>query len=255
MADYELVMKTHIGARSENQDIMGSRRTRLGLLVVVCDGMGGAPGGRLAAHTACQEVLEGFAHPEQDASLELNRLNQLIQQANFRVYELGREHRALKGLGTTLAALLIQEEQAFFIHAGDTRIYQLRHSGILHKTRDHSLVGDRVRRGIWNEEQARLSFQSHILTRCLGISPRLEPEAMGGLDFSPGDRFLVCTDGVWGAMPEDELAIQCSLPGPLDPLATKLLERIYQEGLASGGGSPDNMTLGLLEIKQTGKDL
>ena len=166
---------TRQGGRIENQDNAGYVDTPLGLLIVVCDGMGGGPGGRTASLMAVDEVLTVLSDVAEHTHRE-DALRFVIEKANDIIYSKAKETPELRGMGTTIAAVLINESSAIIAHAGDTRVYQLRKGTVVFRTSDHSVVANLVRQKKLTEEEARNHPQSNIITRALGIRPTVEIE-------------------------------------------------------------------------------
>ncbi len=248
MSQFSVSIKSNIGGRQENQDCYAMKETAAGLLVVVCDGMGGMAGGRVAAEMACRMVTEKFA--TLDGNLP-EGIASAIRTANHAIYTTGQSNHGLQNMGTTLAALLLEKKKASFFHAGDSRIYQLRNGQIEKRTADHSRVGEMVRRGILSDEQARLSENSNIISKALGIEPEIDVEVTLNVAWQKGDRFVVCTDGIWGAMSEERLVQAWSEDRQPDTIVKDLIEQIDAAQFAIGGGH-DNMTLAIVEVG-TGK--
>ena len=239
-------IQSKIGGRSENQDFYGSAQTRFGELIVVCDGMGGHNGGRHAAEVAVQSILE-VMKTTQELDPEV-ALKSTIEKANSIIWEEGKENPAYRGMGTTVVALVLNPDKAICAHVGDSRIYQLREGNILHRTFDHSYVFEMVRAGILTEEQARVSEKSNIITRALGISPTVQIDITDNLPYQAGDRFLLCTDGIWGVVPEPELVEMVSRKDTVEKVLTDLVEKIDAIGFENGGRH-DNLTAALAEIE------
>lgn len=237
---------SRIGGRTENQDTCGYADTSFGLLVVVCDGMGGGPGGKLASSLAVETII-GFVRNSYETTDCKLVLQNAILAANQQLIKCIIDKPALRGMGTTVTALLINEYSAIVAHAGDTRIYQFRSGHKKFRTTDHSVVSELVRKGTLTEEQARLSAQSNVITRALGGSADLEID-ITELAYEKGDRFMLCTDGIWGVIPEKELiriAAKTKSPGGA---VESLVIRVDEQGFSSGG-SHDNLTVALVETK------
>ena len=148
-----------IGGRDENQDSCGITQTDRGLLVLVCDGMGGMAGGATASRMAVQAITEYVSRPtSEDDIADDNRLTLIkaIQYANQQLLAYTVDHPELKDMGTTVTALLINETKATVAHVGDSRIYQLRGRKKVFRTFDHSMVFEMVKNKVITEEQARL---------------------------------------------------------------------------------------------------
>ena len=133
-----VLIQSRIGGRSENQDFFGSSKTPLGDLIIVCDGMGGHNGGRHAAELAVKTIIEKFENSTSDRPAY--SLQTAIEKANALIWEESNSNPQLKGMGTTVVALLITDERAICCHVGDSRLYQIRNEKIIHRTFDHSHV-------------------------------------------------------------------------------------------------------------------
>ncbi len=237
-------MDTRQGGRSENQDSGGYVDTPLGLLVVVCDGMGGGPGGRTASQTAVSAILGALENVAEHTSRH-DALRFAIEKANDAVYCMAKENPELMGMGTTVAALIINEQSAVMAHVGDSRIYQLRKGTIVFRSADHSVVADLVRQHKITEEEARQHPRANVITRALGIRPQVEAE-VDEVAFLTADRFVICSDGIWGAMPQRDLVAllqqKMGLAELVDTVATQV-DKIGQEA----GGNHDNLTLAVVD--------
>ena len=239
------------GGRDENQDFYGSCKTADGsFLFVVCDGMGGLRGGSTASKEAVRVILEEAANStENDPEL---LLMDALQKANAAIYRLGRSKEGLRGMGTTVVALLINDEKATTAHVGDSRIYQLRGRNKVFRTFDHSMVFELVKRGRLTEEQARLSADSNVISRALGMKPEVEVEINANLPYLKGDRFMLCTDGISGALEERKLIRMIVSDEAVDKTVEELAKEIDHTGIENGGGH-DNLTAALIEININSK--
>lgn len=237
-------IETRQGGHTDNQDNAGFVDTPLGLLVVVCDGMGGGPGGRTASLMAVDTILNVLSETAEHTPRE-DALTFAIEKANDIIYSKAKETPELRGMGTTVAAVLINEKSAVIAHAGDTRVYQLRKGSIVFRSSDHSYVADLVRQKKISEEEARNHPQSNIVTRALGIKPSVEIE-LDETPFLRGDRFLVCTDGIWGMLPQCDLVKKISQAKGIGELTSSLTEEIDCIGQANGGNH-DNLTLAVFD--------
>lgn len=243
--------ESRIGGRPENQDSYGFKDTELGFLVTVCDGMGGGPGGKTASSIAVNEIITGIEEASKDEEVA-NIIIKAIRRANMAILEAGNQTPELQGMGSTATVLLLSEKSAFLAHAGDSRIYQIRGGKKVFRTFDHSVVFDLVKQKVITEEQARLSAQSNVITRALGVKPDLEVDVVE-VPYEKGDRFVLCSDGIHGSMPEKELIKmlanhKTSLGAVLDDIAT------YVDNIGrSSGGKHDNLTLAIVETKINSK--
>jgi serine/threonine protein phosphatase PrpC len=241
-------IQSDIGGRIENQDFYGSAQTKFGELIVVCDGMGGHNGGRYAAEKAVQIIIEELI--KCDETNPSKALQEAILKANNAIWQESNINASLKGMGTTVVAFLISPENAICSHVGDSRIYQLREGKIIHRSSDHSQVFDLVRLGRITEEQARLSDKSNIINRSLGTKLSLNVEIKDNLSYKIGDRFLLCTDGIWSMIPENQLIEMVSEKGDVETVTVNLVEKINTIGITKGGNH-DNLTAALVEMEKS----
>ncbi|WP_294743535.1 protein phosphatase 2C domain-containing protein [uncultured Prevotella sp.] len=243
--------ESRIGGRGENQDSYLSKSTERGFVVTVCDGMGGGPGGKTASTIAVNEIIAGIDEANKDEE-SANVIIKAIRRANMAIIEAGNENPQLKGMGSTATVLLLTEESAYVAHVGDSRIYQLRGRKKVFRTFDHSMVFDLVRQKVITEEQARLSAQSNVITRALGVKPDVEVDIQE-VPYLKGDRFLLCSDGIHGTMPEEELIRLATEKGKaLGPITDNIATIVDELGRREGGGH-DNLTLALIETRINSK--
>lgn len=236
-------IQSRIGGRSENQDSAGIIDTEIGTVVVVCDGMGALNGGSVASKIAVKTILEEFSKGHQDPPSEM--LKNAIISANNAIIDAAESDPDLMGMGTTVTALVINEECATVAYLGDSRVYQLRGRRKVFRTFDHSVVFNSVALGVLTEEQARLSSQSNVITKALGIRREIEVDIYE-LPYSSGDRFILCTDGFWGAMPEKEF-IKLVARGNICKTLDRAIAHIDQVGAISGGHH-DNLTAAFFDV-------
>lgn len=227
-------MTTHVGkVREKNEDSMGAR----GSLFIVADGMGGHNAGEIASALVVEHVL-GM---DVDAESFEDALQDAVDRANAALLETARENSDCSGMGTTLAVLKLMDNRAYIAHVGDSRVYHWRDGVLQRMTRDHSLVEELIQNGGITSEQARNHPQRHILTRALGSSESPEV-AFAQIAYVPGDRFLICSDGLTGVISDEELA---KILGSIDDLQA-LAEHLVD--LANERGGPDNITVITVEL-------
>ncbi len=240
--------ESRIGGRAENQDSYGWKETPFGFLVTVCDGMGGGPGGKTASSIAVEEIITGVVNGNTEDTPS-NILIRAIRRANMAILEYARENPSYSGMGSTCTALLISEKCATIAHVGDSRIYQIRGKSKIYRTFDHSMVFDLVKQKVITEEQARLSAQSNVITRALGAKYDVEVECTE-LPFLVGDRFVLCTDGIHGSIPESQLIEMLSSHSQsLGAVTDSIATTIDGEGRNTGGGH-DNLTIAIIETNK-----
>ncbi|MFF2372046.1 PP2C family protein-serine/threonine phosphatase [Agromyces sp. NPDC058110] len=229
---------SHVGRiRSNNQDSGYAGRR----LFLVADGMGGHAGGDVASAIVTQRVADADAEyhsaPEAAAALE----GALIS-ANRRLAETVSEHSELTGMGTTASALLLHDDRVVIAHIGDSRIYLLRSGELSQISTDHTFVQRLVDAGRITAEEAMVHPRRSVLMRVLGdVEASPEIDAMV-LDTRPGDRWLICSDGLSGVVSFDDLHEQLSA----DAGAKQVADRLVKASL--DGGAPDNVTVVIVDI-------
>ena len=173
-------------------------------LYLVADGMGGHAGGAFASRAASAAFRDEFRKragdvlpdsPELRIDAISSRMIDAITVASVTVFERALVDASLSGMGTTLSALHFFEGKAFVVHVGDSRVYLSRDRNLLQVSEDHSLVSDQLRVGLLTPEEARTSPLRNVITRSVGFSRDVEPDLFV-LPVEPGDRFLLCSDGL-----------------------------------------------------------
>ena len=223
---------SRIGGRQENQDCAGVRDTAIGLLVVVCDGMGGMQGGQIASMTAVTTIMSFFENIDKQADPAMS-LVKAINEANSQIIAKGQADPNLRGMGTTVTALLKTPKSAIVAHVGDSRVYQFRGGKKVFRTFDHSMVFEMVKKKVLTEEQARHSAQSNVILKALGVKPEVEIECQE-IPYLKGDRFVLCSDGFWGAMPEEEFIALVGKKANADKVLTTTANKVEAIGKEKG---------------------
>jgi len=242
--NYKVESSSLIGGRAENQDCYHVSETIYGLLAVVCDGVGGARGGKVAAEIAVDVIFKEVSSAKKESPKDV--VIDAITKANETIFRESLRNPQLEGMGTTVTALLINEQNAVCCHVGDSRIYHFRDGNILYRTFDHSKVFEMVRLGVLTEEEARVSPMSNIITRVLGTQSEIEIATSPELSYNKGDRFLLCTDGIWAPITEIQLTRIVTLDKPVNEIVDHLFDYVNELGLIEGGHH-DNMTAVLIE--------
>lgn len=240
-----IYIQSRTGGRAENQDFYGNITTKFGELIVVCDGMGGHLGGKHASELAVKNILEQVKNSTESEPTQV--LLTALQKANTEIFNEGQTQHEYRNMGTTAVALLITADKAISCHIGDSRIYQLRNNEIIFRTSDHSQVFELVKAGVMTEEEARISSQSNIITRALGIKPIVEIDITDNLQYQVGDRFLLCTDGIWGVLPEHQLIELVTQTKDITTTVNQTIDVVEKIG-SENGGKHDNLTIALAEI-------
>lgn len=194
---------------------------------------------------AVKSILEFIASVPKDADPG-DALNNAIRKAHADVIQTGHDNPELYGMGTTVTAAVFSKECATVAHVGDSRIYQLRGRSKVFRTFDHSMVFEMVRNGVLSEEQARLSDQSNIILKALGIYGEIEPDICK-LPYRKGDRFILCTDGFWGSMPEKAFIAGLAAK-EVGHVLERTANRVEEIGRRKGGNY-DNLTAAIVEMQ------
>lgn len=228
---------TDVGrVRERNEDGFLSREP----LFAVADGMGGHRGGSVASKLAL-EVLSQMGGDSMSGDGAAKDLAEMVVQANEAVLERASEQPRLTGMGTTLTAIVVQPGRLHLAHVGDSRAYMLRDGTLSQLTEDHSLVQRMVKEGKLTPEEAEVHPHRSVLTRALGVEPELEVDKET-IEVRPGDRVLLCSDGLTTMVSEDE--IQEVLAEQQDPQAAA--EALVEAANEAGGA--DNVTAVVIDV-------
>lgn len=216
-----------------------SELARRGILLVVADGMGGHNAGEIASRLAVDVVVQQYADDNADAGRALARA---IENANRVIVQAAAKDPRYKGMGTTCTALLLRGGLAYCAHVGDSRLYLVRSNDIFLMTEDHSAVMDLVKQGTITQDEARHHPEKNVIIRALGGRPEVEVASWDKpLSVRAGDTFLLCSDGLYDLVEDDEL--RDVLRGELPQTAcTRLVE------LARERGGPDNISVGIVAL-------
>jgi serine/threonine protein phosphatase PrpC len=221
-------------------------------LYVVADGMGGHAAGEVASQEAVETIYgmvkQGLrALPQivgtltnEHARSACRLLEGAVQAATYMVFALAELDRDKSGMGTTISALLSLGEYAVTAQVGDSRIYQVREGQVMQITEDHTLISWQLKQGLITPEEARRSPHRNVITRAVGNRDYVEVDT-GLIALMPGDRFLLCSDGLHGYLREDEISIVTFLG------AEEAVGRFIE--MANERGGKDNITAVLVEVK------
>jgi len=238
-ADFELALLSDIGTnRENNEDACGHLvESSSEVVLVVADGVGGYHGGEVASQMAVEVTLETYH--EAAASLgPAKRLQRAVQRANIEIHNKALAVPELRRMATTVTAAVISGGMLHAVHCGDCRLYLVRSGRIQQMTKDHTVIGERVRMGLLSEKEARQHPDRSAISRCLGR------ELIASLDrlsmpLRVADRIIVCTDGLYGVLEDRELEHLCRGLNPADAC-----RRLIDE--ANARGAADNVTAACL---------
>ena len=221
-------------------------------LFLVADGMGGHAAGEIASRIAVDAISEFIQHSKEDEGTwphaydehfrrTTNRLMAAVRMANTRVLEAMRKDARLRGMGTTVVASLADDQYVAVAHVGDSRAYLVRDGQLSRLTNDHSWVFEQVRAGMLTEAEAEKHPLRNVITRALGGALSVNPDA-AEVESKPGDVYLLCSDGLTGMVPEEEiLRIVTENAGDLDQACKQLIDS------ANERGGLDNITAILMQ--------
>jgi protein phosphatase len=243
---------THVGRQRQHNEDTFLVRESAGLYLVA-DGMGGHAAGEIASRIAAESVSEFIEHTESEdgtwpyaydetTTRATNRLTAALKVANTRVLEAMRKDSRLRGMGTTVVACLVDGDIASVAHVGDSRAYLIRDGELSRITDDHSWVFEQVQAGMISADEAERHPLRNVITRALGGALTVVPDA-SEISLKAGDIFILCSDGLTGMVPEDDiLRIVLANEGDLEKACEGLIER------ANERGGYDNITTVLVQV-------
>lgn len=203
-------------------------------IYVLCDGMGGAAAGEVASSTAVEETMRRFIEREPGTSLR-DAAENAVRGANQAVFIRSQRERKLRGMGTTLVSIFVDEQRAWVLNIGDSRCYLLHGPGLRQVSRDHSLVDEQVREGRLSPAEALHSPYRNVITRALGTHKNVEADIFE-VETEPGDLFLLCSDGLTREIGDSAIESILRLELPLGEKCNRLIDA------ANGAGGHDNIT-------------
>jgi serine/threonine protein phosphatase PrpC len=244
----KFVARSEIGhARENNEDkfdfyepdeepLLAAR----GSVYLVCDGMGGHNAGQIASELAAKQFLHAYYHLGGTAQ---EAARHAILQAHHYIAEMASKIPSRYGMGTTLTALILKQDEGILAHVGDSRCYRLREGVFEQLSRDHTLVARLVEQGVIPPEQARYHPQRNVIRQAVGVadpSEPLEPD-IETFALQAGDLYLLCSDGLTDMV--DDAEIEAILR---DEPPTRAAWRLVDRALANGGR--DNVTVVLVRV-------
>jgi protein phosphatase len=249
----EAAASSHAGqVREHNEDVFGLYLDQR--LFVVADGMGGRAAGEIAARIAV-DALEAFYRENRASPAEgwpfpldarysrvVNLLRVGLKVANRQIRQEAQKDPAWYRMGATIAALAFEDDQLVAAHAGDVRVYRIRQGAISRLTRDHSVAEElRLAQAALSPENLAALGNRNVITRALGSKPEVEPTVYVNA-FADGDVYLLCSDGVWNCLPDEQIAAIVLGQTDLETACHALIEHGNQ------AGAPDNLTALLVRV-------
>jgi serine/threonine protein phosphatase PrpC len=244
----KFVARSEIGhARENNEDkfdfyepdeepLLAAR----GSVYLVCDGMGGHNAGQIASELAAKQFLHAYYHLGGTAQ---EAARHAILQAHHYIAEMASKVPSRYGMGTTLTALILKQDEGILAHVGDSRCYRLREGAFEQLSRDHTLVAHLAAQGILTPEQAKYHPQRNVIRQAVGVadpSEPLEPD-IETFALQAGDLYLLCSDGLTDMVDDAEIEAILREEPP-----TRAAWRLVDRALANGGR--DNITVVLVRV-------
>lgn len=237
---FELAMLSDVGTnRSNNEDSCGHYVEAPDAVVfVVADGVGGYEGGEVASKMAVELTLKAYQESPREWG-PAKRLSRAVQNANIEVYNFALTVPELRRMATTLTAVAVENGSFTAAHIGDCRLYHLRAGKITQMTKDHTMVGERVRMGLMTEARAKTHPERSALLRSLGRELIVSVDRIT-MPLRQGDELILCSDGLYGVLEPAELM---SLTREFS--AADACQKLIRN--ANGRGTGDNLTVAVFK--------
>ena len=236
---FTIYQESRAGKRANNEDRLAHCYSRDALLMVVADGMGGHYYGEIAAQIAVQTLIESFQREAKPEIIDpFLFLQKAMSNAHSAILDFTDAHKLNDSPRTTCVACIIQDNIAYWAHAGDSRLYLMRNGKVMTHTRDHSRVQLLMDQGIINEAQAALHPERNKVYSCLGGRQTPEIEFSRKTPLEAGDVLALCTDGVWGVLSGEMMAVALKNANLMQAVPTLLGQAEIR-----GGPNADNLSI------------
>jgi serine/threonine protein phosphatase PrpC len=244
------VSRTDVGKKRPHNEDSFCADDKLGLYVVA-DGVGGHAKGEVASQEAVEQIhcwvmaesatiSTYVANPDAENLATLRRLlESAVQSACYMVYGMAEQDPEQRGMSTTISTLLLAGEVGIIGQVGDSRVYRLRGGSVQQLTEDHTLLNYKIKHGLLTPEQAAKAPGKNVITRAVGHKDYVEVDTIH-VDAAPGDRFLLCSDGLHGYLRDGEL------DGIIGHEPKAAVDKLVE--LANGRGGRDNITVVLVLV-------
>lgn len=251
------VGRTDVGRRRPHNEDAFFRDDARGFYVVA-DGVGGQNKGEIASREAVEamtswvygagrdldRLAERVLAGDEDCVWEIRRLLESgVKNACYMIYGMAELDPEKKGMSTTLSALLVRANIAFAAHVGDSRVYRVRRGRVLQLTEDHTLINYKIKYGMMTKAEAERASGKNVITRAVGHKDYVEVDT-ADVDCAPGDRFLLCSDGLHGYFDTDDVVAQLCADGDLEECAEAAV------AMANSRGGKDNITAVVAEVQR-----
>ncbi len=224
----------------ENQDSLNvvqpdDLRSGRPALLVIADGMGGYDGGAIASRLVVQEMTVAFQSAAWE-SAPLTALRAGVAASLRSLQKLAKQSSYLSRMGSTVVAAVIEEQKISLLNIGDSRAYLVNQAGIRQISYDHTLVAEQLRQGLIDEMEARIHPRRNVLSMAISVQREWVDPYTAEEPWSPGDILVLCSDGLWGPVSEEQIQ-STVLELPPDQAAHKLVD------LANANLGPDNIAV------------
>ena len=227
------------GGREKNEDRMGYCYTRESGLFLLADGMGGHPEGEVAAQLALQTVSALYQKEARPMVGDVSEfLATALMAAHHQIIRYASEKGMLDTPRTTMVAAILQGSYATWVHCGDSRLYLVRHGEMVTRTRDHSYLEQQANAGVVRLDRV----NRNILFTCLGSPSKPVFDVTGPVMLQQGDKILLCSDGLWGSVPDGEIVRSLTTRS-----VSEAVPELVETALRNGGEHSDNVTIIALE--------
>jgi serine/threonine protein phosphatase PrpC len=233
---------TDVGnVRTNNEDFFGSMQLREGNLFIVCDGMGAHQAGEQAS-SMCVNLIKEFFSSQASGNPAIDIYNAILF-ANEQIYVAAQVNDDFKGMGTTVAVLMITQNEIHVGHVGDSRVYILTDGQLFQLTKDHSFVQGLVDQGLISKEEMERHSRKNELTNAIGIFQQVKPTiSKSSINAKVSDRFLLCSDGLNGMISDEDIRHEMKKEQTIDSMCVNLISH------AKIAGGHDNITVSCVEI-------
>jgi PPM family protein phosphatase len=226
------------GGREKNEDRMGYCYTRESGLFLLADGMGGHPEGEVAAQLALQTISALYQKEARPVVKDVAEfLSVSLMAAHHQIIRYASEKGMLDTPRTTLVAAIVQNGHASWVHCGDSRLYVVREGEMLTRTRDHSYL-EQQSAGVIRMDR----INRNILFTCLGSPTKPVFDVTGPVQMQQGDKILLCSDGLWGSLEDNEIVRELSIKS-----VSEAVPDLVESALRNGGEQSDNVTVIAME--------
>ena len=236
---FTIYQESRVGGRANNEDRTTYCYSRDALLMVVADGMGGHHYGEIAAQIAVQTLADAFQREAKPLLADPFRfLQKSMTNAHHAILDYTTRHHLRDTPRTTCVACVVQDNVAYWAHAGDSRLYLIRDGRVITQTKDHSRIRLLIEEGMISEAQAAFHPDRNKIYSCLGSPTPPEIEFSRNTPLNHGDILLLCSDGLWGEMSGDMMAVALKGSNLL-----QAVPMILNQAETKGGPHRDNLSV------------